>query len=104
MNIFKRFFKKIKNTKNNICYDYLNKMNKAKINLQIEDVKNEYSLTPVEYIRYKQFKQEHKHPEITNVGTCRHMLGVNYNGIGKLVFCRCNICGCIHDISDVDSW
>lgn len=62
-----------------------------------------FSMTPTEYLRYKKFKCNHLHNENDYCGP-KYMIGFEYTGIGKCVYCKCNVCEKIYDITDSDSW
>ena len=65
----------------------------------------EFKLTPVETSRYKMFRANHKHNDV-NKGTIGGGISIiiSPNSIGHCAKCKCDICGEIADITDIDSW
>lgn len=85
-----------------ITYKDIGEYEKKELNDEMNIV---FSMTPTEYLRYKNFKCNHSHNE-TDCYTHgpKYMVGFEYVGIGKCVYCKCNICGKTYDITDSDSW
>lgn len=70
-----------------------------------EEMNIVFSMTPTEYLRYKNFKCNHSHNENDYYSHGpKYMVGFEYVGIGKCVYCKCNVCGKTYDITDSDSW
>lgn len=74
---------------------------------KIERYRNNWGMTPVEYMRYNRFTDDHKicrskhHSTIGGLGPIVSFVGT---GLGYIISCECPICGEKVDVTDIDNW
>lgn len=92
---------------NKLVYDYIDKIPDDKDFLEKYKRYTEAKtiMSPLEYARYLQFCEDHKHPDIDR-GAIGGGLIISYmpTGLGDIVKVKCDLCGAEADITDINSW
>ena len=92
---------------NKLVYDYIDTVpdNKEFVEKYGRYCETKITMSPLEYARYLQFCEDHKHDDIDRCAIGGGM-EISYmpTGIGNIVKVRCELCGAEADITDSNSW
>lgn len=61
-------------------------------------------LSQKETVSYESFCRRHSHDELHRKMPMKHSLILTGTGLGWTMEARCNVCGEIEDITDIDNW
>lgn len=92
---------------NKLVYDYIDTVpdNKEFVEKYGRYCETKITMSPLEYARYLQFCEDHKHDDIDR-GAIGGGMEISYipTGIGNIVKVRCELCGAEADITDSNCW